>query len=138
MIGHRANKACLPLPEEKVCVCRGCAWKWIEFLAKDPCKKSKEHYAEATTIMNKEAIITCPRRMEAKDGIRTYLSASPSPRTSMVKKNIFAMLCEKFPESPHHEDYGVIVKKLIEELIRTKQVIQQRRRLLRVIGNKKQ
>ena len=99
MIGHGANRAYLPLPVETVCVCPDCAWKWIEFLAQDPRKEFAAHEAEAITIMNKEAIITCPRRREAMEEVNKYLSASPSPRTSIVKKNIFAMLCEKFLEN---------------------------------------
>ena len=72
------------------------------------------------------------------EGISKYLSTRPLPKREIVRKKILAMLCEQLLENQHHEDYSAIIKELIEELIRNKQVIQLRYRLLAVMVDKEQ
>ena len=110
-MGHGANRVYLPLPKDKVCVCPVYAWEWIEFFGIDPCKEFTEHEAEAITIMDREALMTCPRRREAMEGIRKNMWTRPSPKRDVVTKKILAMLREKFPENQHHEDYRKLIKR---------------------------
>ena len=61
-LGPGANQTYIWLPNEQVSVCPDCAWNWVEFISKDPCKKYRKEEAEAITIVKKDNITTCPRK----------------------------------------------------------------------------
>ena len=72
--------------------CPDCAWNWISFLGKDPCREYIEHGAEVVTIINKEALITCPRRNNAIEGIRKFMMIRTSSKRYKLKNKTYAML----------------------------------------------
>ena len=73
ILGHGVQQACIQLSNEKISVCTDCAWRWVDCMSKGPCKKYTEQAAEAIAIIDKDAIITCPRRREAFNAIQTYI-----------------------------------------------------------------
>ena len=71
-LAHGANGAYGRLPKENISVCPDCAWEWVTYINKDPCKALTEQESEAKAIMNGHAIDACPRRRQAVQEIKKH------------------------------------------------------------------
>ena len=77
MMGHGASSVYFTLPNETKYAY--CAMKFLEF-TEISCKEYTEDEAEATSIMNKAAFITCPRKRSAEENINKILSTRTSAK----------------------------------------------------------
>ena len=74
--------------------------------------------------MDKEATDTCPRNCEAIEYIKNYMATKTLSKNDSLISKAYAMLCAKYMENHHQEEYLQIIKESIEELATTKQIIQ--------------
>ena len=64
-LAHGADGAYGRLPKDTFSVCPDCAWEWVAHINKDQCKVLTKQDVEPKSIMDHQAIDTCPRRRQA-------------------------------------------------------------------------
>ena len=109
-LAHGVNGVYSRLPNEKFSVCPDCTWDWVAYINKDLGKILTEQEEEAKSIMNNQAIDTCPRRKQAILETKKQLAEHKVVKVKWLTHSVVKVLKEIFTANPHHEDYWQIVK----------------------------
>ena len=81
---------------------------------------------EAKSIMNDQAIDTCPRRRQAIQEIKKHAAKSIAVKVKRLTHSVVKVLKEICRTTLHHEEYMQTVTEAIHELIKAKFIMQSR------------
>ena len=87
-----------------------CAWQWVTYICKDPCKDFTKQEAEAKAIMNGHVIEACLRTRKAIKAIKKYVVNEKTMKVLRTIHKVYTILRDILLTNPHHEDYRRIIR----------------------------